>query len=116
MPPEAAARSAVMAETMLPAAPVMRNTRVPVERESGLAVGGRLLFETDGPPQAVVVADLDGAGIVQSLPDQEFGDFGRPSRSPRNQRLSPCVGALALVRLGEAGDGSAERATAPALS
>ena len=46
-----------------------------IQRQAGLAVGGGLFLQPDGPAQSVLVADLDCAGIAQGFLDQEFGDF-----------------------------------------
>ena len=79
MPPEAAARSAVMAETMLPAAPVIRKTVSLSSVMPGPAVRDGLLLEPDRPAQPVLVADLDRAGIAQRLVDQEPATIRRHS-------------------------------------
>ena len=109
MPPEAAARSAVMAETMLPAAPVIRKTRVLVQRQAGLAVVGRLLLQPDRPAQSVLVADLDRAGIAQRFLDEELGDFRWLAVGFEIDRFDQSFRPLALVGLGEAGDRAAQR-------
>ena len=51
---------------------------------AGLAVGCGLFLEPDRPAQAVLVADLDRAGIAQRFVDQEFGDFRR-GRGPASK-------------------------------
>ena len=72
-PPAAAARSAVIADTMLPAAPVTRKRRPGLQRARGVGVG-RLLAQRDGPAQVVGVPDLDGARVAQRLLDEHVGE------------------------------------------
>ena len=109
MPPEAAARSAVMAETMLPAAPVTRKTVFLSKRQAGLAVGGGLFLQPDRPALPVLVADLDRAGIAQGFLDQDFGDFRRLAFRFEIDRFDQSVRPLPLVRFGEARDRAAQR-------
>ena len=77
MPPEAAAKSAVMAETMLPAAPVIRKTVSLSSVRPGWPSVAGCSCKPDGPAQPVLVADLNCAGIAQGFLDQGFGDFRR---------------------------------------
>ena len=109
MPPEAAARSAVIADTMLPAAPVTRKTLSLSSVMPGCAVGGRALLEADGPALAVLIADLDRAGIAQGFVDQQLGDLRRRRPGFEVDGLHQRVRPLAFVGLGEAGDGAAQR-------
>ena len=65
-PPECAARSAVIADTMLPAAPV--TTKVPpAERPLDAAAVDGGFQQADRPAQPVGVTDLDRAGVAQRL-------------------------------------------------
>ena len=56
----------VVAETMLPAAPVITKTESPAQRALRVGLASRL-DEAHPPAQAVRVADLDRAGIAQGL-------------------------------------------------
>ena len=69
VPPAAAARSAVIADTMLPAAPVTRNTVSSTARAPGRG-SASALDQADAPAQIVGVADLDGARVAQRLVEQ----------------------------------------------
>ena len=64
-----------MADTMLPAAPVTRNTVSLFNVQTGLSVRRGLFREADAPAQPSLVADLDGAGIAQGLRHQRLGHF-----------------------------------------
>ena len=73
----------MIAETMLPAAPVTRTT---LSGPSVSASGSRLalrrerpLDEPDAPAQAVDVPDLDATGVAQRLVDQELAPAARSS-------------------------------------
>ena len=109
MPPDAAARSAVMADTMLPAAPVTRNTVSLVESHSGSAVCHRLFLKADRPTKVVLVADLDRSRIVECFCDQCVGNLRRVATRLEINRFDGCVRALALEGLGKSHDGAAER-------
>ena len=105
-----------MAETMLPAAPVTRKT---VSWSSVMpgwpSAAGRLRRPTV-QRCAVLVADLDCAGIAQGFRDQQLGDFRGVAFGLEIDGFDEGVGALAFVGLGEAGNGSAQGAVAPASS
>ena len=109
MPPDAAAKSAVMAETMLPAAPVITKDAVLVQHHAGLAIGGGLFLEADGPTLICRVSDLDHTGIAQGLFDQQVGDFGGIAIWFKVDCFDEGIAALPLVRLGKAHHGAAER-------
>ena len=47
------------------------------EGQAGLSVGRGLLLEGDRPAEAVVVADLDDAGVGQGLGQERLGHLGR---------------------------------------
>ena len=101
MPPEAAAKSAVMADTMLPAAPVTRKT-VFLSSVSPGAIGSRLLSQTQ----------RSSAGRLCSrfrlLPDRAGFPRSGVRRSLRLllrfevNRLDQSVQTLSLISLGEA--------------
>ena len=115
-PSAAAARSAVIAETMLPAAPVIRNTRAVVGL-SGRVVLGRRDGRRDRPAQSVGVADLDGPGSrsVSSISVSAVvaGVACWTEIDDLHVRVRPLLGE----RLGEAADRAAEHAAcAPAAS
>ncbi len=65
--------------------------------------------EPDGPPQSIVVADLDRAGIGESLSDQQGRDFVGLTVEREIDRLHERIRTLALVALRKAGHGAAER-------
>ena len=88
MPPEAAAKSAVIADTMLPAAPVIRNTLSCIQRQARLAIVCRLLLQADRPAQSILVSDFNCAGIAQGFLDQRFSNFRRIAARLRSQPLS----------------------------
>ena len=103
----AAARSAVIAEVMLPAAPVTTNTVS--RRERARRVGGRLLGEARRSSAASSrVADLDRARVAQRLVEQRVRQLGGLAPGREVDDLDQRLGALALVGLGEAGDGAAD--------
>ena len=110
IPPEAPARSAVMADTMLPGRAGHDEHGVGTEDHALAAVGRGPLFEGDRPPQPVGVADLDRAGVVQASRRR-----ARSATSVRRvagadvDRLHQRVRPLAGEGLGEAGDGATQR-------
>ena len=108
VPPEASARFAVIAATMLPAAPVTTNV---VSALSARAGSGSTACSDQAhrPPQAVRVPDLDRAGVGQRLRDQRLGERGGLAARLEVDRLYQQLLALAGERLGEAHDGSAHR-------
>ena len=106
-PPAAVARSAVIADTMLPAAPVTRYTASFDGARAGSSPASAL-DQADAPAQIVGVADLDGARVVQRLVEQEIGERRRLAVRAEVDALDERVGALAGERLGEAGHGAAE--------
>ena len=118
VPPEATARSAVIAETMLPAAPVTSTTEsdvsgIPasVSRGARRSAGReRLLEQGDAEATTVDPADLDASGVAQGLLDEQVGDGGGPAVDRQVDRLDQGIGALLLVGLGEAGHRAAEGA------
>ena len=75
MPPEAVAKSAVIADTILPAAPVTRKTVLLSKVKTGLAIGGELFLQTNRPAQPLLVANFDCAGIAQGFLNQDVGDL-----------------------------------------
>ena len=101
-PPAARARSATMADTMLPAAPVTTTT------ESGPRASGRVgwlsraLLQADGEPDRAAPADLDDAGVAERLVDEGAGHVVRAGVGLDVERPSPMAAgrsrASALVK------------------
>ena len=92
------ARSATIADTMLPAAPVTTKTESdPSSRPS--AVGQVGLDEGHGVPVVVVVADLDEAGVAQGLGDQHVGEAGGLAAGAEVDRLDEASGRSRLNAL-----------------
>ena len=89
--------------------------RVGTEGSPGTAVCGRARSQADGPAQAGCVADLDGARVALGLLEEEVGELLRSSARLEVDGLHESVGALALVGLGEAGDGAAHRRRGPGV-
>ena len=108
----------MIAETMLPAAPVTTNDRVGAElgippsasrAPSSARAGNGTSRKADAAAQAVDAADLDAAGVAQGLLDQQVGHGRGLAAGGEVDGLDQGVGALLLVGLGEAGDRAAER-------
>ena len=78
------------------------------ERACGVGDGGSL-DQSDRPAQIVGVADLDRAGVAQRLLDEDVRGRRRVPAGREVDRLHERVGTLARQRLGEAGDGAAQR-------
>ena len=109
VPCDARARSAVIAVTMLPAAPVMAKTvSGPSSMPAGVGAESDLP-QRHRPPLAGAVADLDRAGVAQGLLDEQVGHRFRGRAHGDVDRLHQRVGVLAPERLGEAGHGAAHR-------
>ena len=89
---------------------------VVIQRHAGLAIAGRLLDQGDGVAQAVVIAHLDDAGVVERLGDQGVGRLGRLAAGLEVHHLDhhalPGVlrpqGLFHVVGLGEAADRAAQ--------
>ncbi len=93
--------------------------RVLAQRHARLAVAGRFLDQSHRVAQAVVIAHLDDAGVVQRLGDQGIGRFGGLAAGLEVHHFDygalPGVlgpqGLLHVVGLGEAADCAAQRAS-----
>ena len=111
MPGHAAARSAVIADTMLPAAPVTRKTGSgPSTSPASARVRERALHQPDAPATTVGIADFHTAGIAQGLVDKHVSQRRGLPADREVDGLDQGVGPLASVRLGEPGDRAAQRA------
>ena len=80
-----------------------------VQSQAGLAVGCGLFLQSNRPALPFLVADLDCAGIAQSLLDEDVGDLRRLSFRFEIDRLDESVHPLALVGFGEARHRAAQR-------
>ena len=101
-----AARSAVIAETMLPAR-AGDDDRGAFGEAAVRVFLRRTLDQADRPAQVLGVTDLDRAGIAQGLLDQEVGERRLLVARTEVHGLDQRALALARERLGEAGDGAA---------
>ena len=108
VPPEASARSAVIAATMLPAAPVTTNV---VSALSARAGSGSTACSTRPTvhrrPSEYPISTAPGSDSVSR--DQRLGERGGLAARLEVDRLDQQLLALAGQRLGEARDGSAHR-------
>ena len=98
----------MIAETMLPAAPVTRNTLSALKSRAAV-VHRRLLLEGDRPAQTIRVADLDRAGVGERLLEQRVGDLGDLCVTEID-RLDERVAPLAVQCLREACNSATEHA------
>ena len=115
VPPEAAARSAVIAETMLPAAPVTTKTESAPSTmprrgtASPSSAGNGASTKADAEALVVEAADLHAARIEQRLLDQLRRPPPRSCGWPGSRPPSPARRAAPSVRLGKADHGAAQR-------
>jgi hypothetical protein len=75
-----------------------------VDRVGRCLVSQGALYEADAKTLLVVVADLDRARIREHFVDQQFGDLAVVGLWSKVDRFDQCVGPLAGIGLGKAGD------------
>ena len=112
VPPDAAARSATIAETMLPAAPVTTKTLSgPSVQARPVAAGSSRVDQGQGEALAAL-QPISTAPGSRSVSRPAASRRRRPASAPvsKSTALTSVVGPLAREGLGEAGDRAAQRA------
>ena len=114
-PPAACARSATMADTMLPAAPVATTTESGPSVSAGIRRRRGPVLQADGETDPAPPADLDGTAVAERLVDEHGCHLGRPGIGLDVDHLHRRRRTLARQRLGEPAHGAGHRAPGTSL-